>query len=117
MTARESSSEDPRGASCGCTAGTDEPVEYTGPVLDAVRLRSGQLRLPENGPAERFCRLVWVHGGLVTAGPATTAVPESRAGEGSLSGPDANTLARRGAACRNRTDDLLITSEMLYRLS
>ena len=23
----------------------------------------------------------------------------------------------RGAACRNRTDDLLITSEMLYRLS
>jgi hypothetical protein len=22
-----------------------------------------------------------------------------------------------GAACRNRTDDLLITSEMLYRLS
>ncbi len=24
---------------------------------------------------------------------------------------------QRGAACRNRTDDLLITSEMLYRLS
>jgi hypothetical protein len=27
------------------------------------------------------------------------------------------TFIRRGAACRNRTDDLLITSETLYRLS
>jgi hypothetical protein len=28
-----------------------------------------------------------------------------------------NPLEWRRAACRNRTDDLLITSEMLYRLS
>lgn len=28
-----------------------------------------------------------------------------------------NSLVRGGAACRNRTDDLLITSELLYLLS
>ena len=31
--------------------------------------------------------------------------------------PKDDTPGRMRAACRNRTDDLLITSEMLYRLS
>ena len=42
------------------------------------------------------------------------------AGPRAYSGPDQYLLVRAtvvGAACRNRTDDLLITSETLYRLS
>ena len=50
-----------------------------------------------------------------------TAEPRFADSSATIKGPDVRHLGltgtTRGAACQNRTDDLLITSEMLYRLS
>jgi hypothetical protein len=54
---------------------------------------------------------------VVSRPPATTLRPHGPENDKAAPSTEDEAAGQMRAACRNRTDDLLITSEMLYRLS
>ena len=85
-----------------------------------ARRRAGAERrqpLPKNADQEQYCKAGWV---LQVRSEWSVLVYSTRAANAARRAPakqDCSVKQKNGANYRNRTDDLLITSELLYRLS